>query len=286
MEIAGREWLWRNDRVPHRLPLDGASYTETADSGGFDECFPTVAACHVPTDVPVYGGLALPDHGELWAARPSIEVATPDGGGAMARTAWTGRRMPYRFTRTVQVTADGVVEMRYTVRNEGSSRLPFIWAAQALLPLTRDTRVSLPDGAAVRIAAEHGIDMGGPGAVHQWPRVKVRDRAASLSAPDAVAKRYAVRLFAALDEGRVTVEEGSARLELTFDPRQVPDFGLWINRRGWSGAPRRPAPMVVGLGPAIGAPDSLAEALGSWKRAHWLEAGESREWGLAWRGSA
>lgn len=286
MEIAGREWLWQNERVPHRLPLDGTSYMETADSGGYDECFPTVAACHVPADVPVYGGLALPDHGELWAVRPSIEVSTPDAGGTMARTTWTGRRMPYRFTRTVQVTPDGAVEMRYSARNEGPSRLPFIWAAQVLLPLTRDTRIGLPAGAAVRVGAEHGIDLGGAGAVHQWPEVKVRNRVASLAVPDAVAKRYAVKLFAALDEGRVTVEQDAARLELSFDPRQVPDFGLWINRRGWSGVPRRAAPMTVGLGPAIGAPDSLADALGSWNRAHWLEAGETREWALAWRGLA
>ncbi len=41
--LRGREWLWRNDQIPLRLPRSGASYVETADSGGWDECFPTVA---------------------------------------------------------------------------------------------------------------------------------------------------------------------------------------------------------------------------------------------------
>ena len=41
--LRGREWLWRNDQIPLALPKQGASYAETADSGGWDECFPTVA---------------------------------------------------------------------------------------------------------------------------------------------------------------------------------------------------------------------------------------------------
>lgn len=286
MQIAGREWLWRNEKVPYRMPVDGASYAETADSGGYDECFPTVAPCNVPGDVPVFGGLALPDHGELWAVRPSVEVSTPGDGGAIARTVWTGRRMPYRFTRTVRVTSEGTVEMRYAVRNDGPSRFPFLWASQPLLPLTRDTRIILPAGSRVRVGAQHGIEFGGPGAMHEWPRIKAGERVVDLATPDAVKKRYAVKLFAEVGEGRAAVEQGSARLEVLFDPREVPDFGLWINRRGFSGVARRSALMNVGFGPAIGAPDSLAEALGSWNSAHWLEPGQQREWALTWRGSA
>ena len=287
MEIAGREWLWRNDRVPYRAPLDGASYGETADTGGYDECFPTVAPCHVPADVAVFGGLALPDHGELWAVRPAIEVTTPGDGGATARTVWTGRRMPYGFTRTVRVTSDGVVEMRYAVRNDGNVRLPFVWAGRAMLPMTPKSRIILPAGLTIRVGAQHGIDVGGAGSSHTWPRIAAKERVLDLSAPDAVGRRYAVKLHADATDGRVAVEENGARLEVTFDPRQVPDLGIWINRKGWSGAPKRPAATTIGLAPSIGAPDSLADALGAgWNRAHWLETGETREWSLTWRGTA
>jgi len=55
--LRGREWLWRNEQIPLRLPGSGTSYVETADSGGWDECFPTVGP-----------SLDLPDHGELWSA--------------------------------------------------------------------------------------------------------------------------------------------------------------------------------------------------------------------------
>jgi hypothetical protein len=42
----------------------------------------------------------------------------------------------------------------------------------------------------------------------------------------------------------------------------------------------------LAIGPASGAPDSLTEALGSWKGAQWLEPGETKEWTVTWRASA
>ena len=64
--LNGREWLWRSDQIPLAPPEPGASYVETADSGGWDECFPTVGACPIPGAPP--GTPPLPDHGELWSA--------------------------------------------------------------------------------------------------------------------------------------------------------------------------------------------------------------------------
>ena len=34
--LNGREWLWRSDQIPLAPPKPGASYVETADSGGWD----------------------------------------------------------------------------------------------------------------------------------------------------------------------------------------------------------------------------------------------------------
>ena len=62
--LPGREWLWRSDQIPLAPPIPGASYVETADSGGWDECFPTVGPCLLPENPAVL----LPDHGELWSA--------------------------------------------------------------------------------------------------------------------------------------------------------------------------------------------------------------------------
>ena len=38
----GREWLWRNDQIPLAPGQPEDSFVEKGDSGGWDECFPTV----------------------------------------------------------------------------------------------------------------------------------------------------------------------------------------------------------------------------------------------------
>jgi galactose mutarotase-like enzyme len=286
LELGGRQWLWRSDVIPFRPGTDGASYVETADSGGYDECFPTVGACVVPDAAGRYGGLTLPDHGELWAQRAETDVVTlPDGPQATSR--WRGRRMPYEFARSVRVGAAGEVAMRYAVRNDGKEPLPFIWSAHPLLPLTPDTRLVLPDGARVRVYAQHKIDLGGPGAEHWWPRATLAKsrKVVDLSRPDAVARRYACKLFLDMPTGAAAVEEAGSRLEVRFDVAAVPNLGLWLNRRGWTPFRGRSAYCNFAFEPCIGATDLLSDAVGSSHGARWLEPGEEQAWTLEWRGS-
>jgi hypothetical protein len=58
--------------------------------------------------------------------------------------------------------------------------------------------------------------------------------------------------------------------------------GLWVNNRGWAPAGRRPY-LNLGLEPAIGAPDSLEEAVRDWRTAQVLGPGEERSWSLELR---
>jgi len=290
LRLAGREWLWASEVIPPRVPgaaerADDASYVTLADSGGYDECFPTVGACTLPDEAGAFAGLALPDHGELWSAQPVVDVRAGEGGHSATLT-WRGRRMPYRFEREVRVTPGGEVVMRYAVTNGGSSPMPFLWSAHPLLPLGPRTRLDLPAGTRVRVYAQHGIDLGGPGAEHRWPLLQRGKKAADLSAPDAVARRYACKLFLDARASWAAVVEGGARLEVAFDPRDVPNLGLWINRRGWTPFARGKPYLNLAVEPCIGAPDSLADALSpAWQGAHWLQPGETREWELVWRGT-
>jgi hypothetical protein len=105
---------------------------------------------------------------------------------------------------------------------------------------------------------------------------------ADFSRPDAVAPRYACKLFLDVPDGWAAVEEEGARLEVSFDPREVPNVGLWINRRGWTPFEGGTPYLNFALEPCIGAPDTLSEALGGWQGAHWLGGGETREWTLRW----
>jgi galactose mutarotase-like enzyme len=282
LELGGRQWLWANESIPYAAPDETASYSETADSGGYDECFPTVAPCKVPTWVRGFGGVQLPDHGELWSQAPETDVRTsPEG--QRATTTWTGRRMPYRFTRDVRVLPSGDVELAYEARNTGTDRLPFIWSAQPLLPLTSETRIVLPQATRMHVYAQHEIALGVGATDLRWPMVRSSGRLLDMSNPLGVAKRYACKLFLEMREGRAAVIEGGLRLEVTFDVADVPNFGLWINRGGWTPSKRAKPYSNLAFGPCIGAPDTLDEALGAWKSAHWIEAGQSRRWTLRWR---
>jgi galactose mutarotase-like enzyme len=282
LELGGRQWLWTSDLTPYAVPDENASYAETADSGGYDELFPTVAACKVPTWVRTFGGDPLPDHGELWSQAPAIEVRTSPAGQS-ATTTWMGRRMPYRLTREVRVTPSGDVEIDYEARNTGTDRVPFIWSAQPMFPLTSGTRIELPQATRLHVYAQHDISIGLGATDLRWPLVRSQGRLLDLSNPFAVAKRYACKVFLEMREGRAALIEDGVRLEISFRVDDVPNVGLWINRGGWTPFKRGKPYQNLTLQPSIGAPDTLEEALGAWKSSHWLDVGGSRRWSLRWR---
>ena len=282
MELGGHQWLWTSDVTPYSLPDENASYLETADTGGYDECFPTVGSSKVPTWVRGFGGTQLPDHGELWSQTPTIEVRTSSEGHS-ATTTWMGRRMPYRFTREVRVTPTGDVECDYEATNTGQDRVPFIWAAHPTVNLTSATRIEFPAATRMHVYTQHEIALGVGATDLRWPMVRSSGKLLDMSYPFGVAKRYACKLFLEMREGRAAIIEAGLRLEVSFKVDEVPNFGLWINRGAWTPLKRGKPYSNVSFEPCIGAPDTLEEALGAWKNAHWLDAGKSRRWSLRWR---
>lgn len=289
-----KQWLWKNAQLPFRAPVKGASYVLTADSGGYDECFPTVAPCALPSTVRGAGGRELPDHGELWSQPAALQLTTSDA-GHRAHATWRGEALPYVFERALVVTPDGAVRCEYAVTNTGDFKIPFVWAAHPLLPLGRDTRLALPEGARVRVFSEHGIDLGGSGAEHRWPRARWGGQLLDLSTPArAFKKPYACMLYVDLppEAQRLSVVDGDEELTAHLDGSVVTHLGLWINAGGWNPLPRtswlpwkKPAPYFnLGFEPSVGAPGMLSDAIGAWDAAQWLEAGATRAWTVTWTG--
>ena len=273
----GREWLWRNQQIPLAPPRDGASFVDTADSGGWDECFPTVSPSPIP-GAPA-GTPPLPDHGELWSAAWSSSVLEHAGGVTLAASA-TGRLLPYEFQRELTVDPhEPALHLRYRVRNTGAAPFPWIWCAHPLLNVQAGTTLELPSMHQVRLDAVHGVPEVGRGDIVAWP-----------GAFGGVAGRFvmpaegawAVKLFGDIGtSGRMTLTDPrrGERLEMRVRPDEVPQVGIWINNRGW--APRGREPYLnLGLEPAIGAPDSLEEAVRDWGTAQTLEPGGERSWAV------
>jgi hypothetical protein len=269
LDVGGRQWLADGDR------------------GGLAESFPTIAACTISSGIPLLGGQALPAGGEIATRAPSFTMETHDaeeGGAALrALVEWRGERAPWRYGRELRVAPDAVI-MRYSLANEGREKLPFLWAARAVLPLTEATTLELPDSSRVRIGAQQGIDLLGVSAEHRWPRLRSAKAIVDFSKPDAVARKYGATLFVDVASGRASVTEGAHRLHVEFDASLIPNFEVSVERRGWApfGGGTNASSLVVA--PRIGVPDSLSEALGSWNGAQWVAPGECRDWEVVFRG--
>ena len=276
----GREWLWRNPAIPLAPSEWGASYVETADSGGWDECFPTIGPSAMPGAAP--GEPLLPDHGELWALPwTHAVIERPDGVTLVGQV--EGRLLPYDLRREVTVAVDRPeVRIGYTLRHRGEVPFPFIWAAHPLLNVQQGSTISLPTverGYVISVAGRNDLAVGDAIA---WP---LDGSGAAWTFPGA--EGWALMVGADLGaSGRMEVTDPlrGERLQVDASP-EVGQVGVWINAGGWapatlSGRPG-PAPYVnLGLEPCIGAPDRLDRAVERWKTAPTLAPGEERRWGL------
>ncbi len=283
--LDGREWLWRSDQIPLAPPQSGSSYVETADSGGWDECFPTVGPCPVP-GAPA-GTAPLPDHGELWSALWSSSVYDQAEGTTLAGSA-RGIAFPYEFQR--QITLDGdepVVRFRYLLRHTGDKPFPWIWSAHPLLNVQPGSVLELPGLSQVTLAAVHGSadlplrsgQVLRDNDVVSWPAA-IGGGAHQFTFPEKGA--WAIKAFGDLgSDGRMMLTDPrrGERLEFVVRPEQVPQVGLWINCQGWAPPGRIPY-YNMALEPCIGAPDRLDLAVTEWHTAQILQPGDERVWSL------
>jgi len=272
----GREWLWRNAQLPLALPRPGAPYSETADFGGWDECFPTVAASRVPgaptNDPPI------PGHGEPWSASWTSSVYEHSGGTTLTSST-QGTLFPYQFQREITLDpSDPVLRLRYALRHLGDTPFPWIWSAYPLLNIQPGSTLTLPTVARMRIGRVHGRDDLRQDMIVDWAS-GLEGEGRTLTLPPE--SGWAAKLLGDIgSSGRMSLTDPrrGERLELIVDPMEVPQVGLWINAGGWAPPGRTPY-YNIALQPCIGAPDSLAEAAQS-GTARMLTPGEECHWGV------
>jgi galactose mutarotase-like enzyme len=273
--LNGREWLWRSDQIPLNLPQRGASYVETADSGGWDECFPTVGPCPIPGAPP--GTAELPDHGELWSAAWTSSIYGHAEGTTLAGSA-AGLIFPYEFHRQVTLHPhEPRISLQYTVRNTGATSFPWIWSSHPLLNVQPGSELSLPGVTQVKVSAVHGREDLSEDDVVSWPGGIGGSTDRFTFPPNG---GWAVKIFGDLGAGGrmvLTDPRKGERLEFVVRRDEVPQVGVWINCRGWAPEGRTPY-YNLALEPCIGAPDRLDLAVREWHTAQSLAPGQERSW--------
>ena len=202
---AGREWLVTGPREAG----DGATYGG-AQARGWDECFPTIAAC----DHPAWG--ALRDHGLLWG-RPWKVTAH----GQTLRATYREER--FAFTRTLDLHG-ATLTASYEVENLTGDWLPYVWSQHCLLAARPGERIDL-DGLPDFTTAS------GPAS---WPVHAGRDWSIVGAKEDGVA----AKLYAMVFPDRDVVNSASAALvgddgSIRFTWDDVPALGLWLDWGGW-----------------------------------------------------
>ena len=206
---------------PYGRPAFGSDFTKF-DASGIDDTFPSI----LPHDDEA-NGWVYPDHGEIWSA--CFDAAEADG---KIELRYTSPHMPYRYAKTVALTADGV-RLDYRIENTGDTPFPCIWTFHGLLRYEETMQIILPAGNDVAVNVMEGTMLGpvgrrqtlaGPPDLHHPPK----------AATKSMLKYY---LADPVAEGRCGVwyPDAGVGCVLNYDPQSLPYLGVWITAGGFRG---------------------------------------------------
>jgi hypothetical protein len=239
---------------------------ELSDGGGWDECFPSVAACSLQ-------GRHIPDHGEIW--RKPWEAVVKNEAVLAHVTASTA---PLRFSR--RISLDGpTMHLRYSVANTGSQGSDFLWSAHPLLRVEEGDRIVLPPSVdKVFVESSTVSSLVKSHGTCAWPIAELANcghRDLSTVGPEDGATSY--KLFAGpLDVGWCGIYRTRLQLGIVmgFNPTQTPFAGLWISQGAWPAGSSAPSQYTVALEPTTAPCDALDRAMKLGHSHHLLPQGE------------
>ncbi len=272
---SGREWLWRHPRLAYQNTVREGAYTVIADTGGWDECFPTVGPCHYPSEP--WKGAELQDHGEMWSQEPVLTLTQEEKGAAL-ETRWQGIALPYTFARTIRMEADSnCMRFEYAVTNHADASLQFVWSAHPLM--------AIEPGMQLRVPADAGFyrwapDGSGGGKLEAGSRFPLIVEGFDLSALPPTSAGISFKLWSEpLREGWATLAANNGEFRLRWDAALLPQLAVYMNFGAWAADGGTPY-YNMGLELCMGMPDSLEEAVTRYDVFETLASHQMRSWWL------
>ena len=252
----GKELLFKVPKADYRIPRWGEPFVRY-DTGGWDECFPTIAPCLYPEGI--WKGTPLPDHGALWSIPWHCQLSPNEV--YLAAKCMT---LPLLFRKRIRLVPKGRVKVSYEVENLCGEPLIFLWAAHLLLRITDNWEILLPSEVDyLRVNWSKGERLGKLGEKVDWPIARDSEgREAPLHTGFSPAAGYADKLFTprlSVGAGGMWNKRTGESLVLNFPADLVPFIGLWLCQGGYP-EDREPKHFTAGIEPSTGAPDSLEVA--------------------------
>lgn len=254
----GRDWLIKGEHVGSP---DADAIFGLEQAVGWDECFPSGAACTV-------SGWATPlrDHGEFWGRSAKVARETDT-----LVTRFGDERC--EFTRTMTLR-DRRLQIQYHVINRSEQTLPYLWGQHLLLNVEDTDRLEF-DG----IKEFNPAFLTHKGSVLEPEKVEFpadpHQALPDLSMVHPISENFATKLFTKLPvkfAARVIGENG--QIAMNWDIDEVPYMGLWLDYGGW---PDDKPTRQISIAPTTAPFESLETAIGANKERS-LGPGQTDEW--------
>lgn len=274
---SGREWLWRHPRYPYKLVPHGSSYVAEADTGGWDECFPSVAACEYPSEP--WHGVAIQDHGELWSQAAKFEIEQ-HAETITLWSRWSGLALPYTFTRRIRLNENSsCIRVDYEAMNTSDQTINYVWSIHPLLAIEPGMELFLPASAQFNVAGSIPSDLVSSEKKFRYPFI-----ASGLNFPvlPETSAGCAVKIWSdplSVGDGWATLRANNGEFKMRWDVTSLPQVAAWMNFGAWSADGGTPY-YNLGLEPCIGAQDSLAHAVRQYHLFATLPSRGSNTWWL------
>jgi galactose mutarotase-like enzyme len=255
---SGREWLWRHPRYAYKRVPHGSVYVEQADTGGWDECFPSVAECTYPS-APWQGAL-IQDHGEIWSHPAEFDLSQ-QAQVVKLTTRSEGVVLPYVFKRVITLVENSArVHVEYEVTNLSDQPINYVWSMHPLLAIEPGMELFLPASATFNVNGTFPEKL-----VPAMKDVRYPFVASGLNLPTLpeVSAARAIKFWSdplPAGEGWAAVRAHNGELKMMWDVTLLPQVAVWMNL-GALGMDGGDPYYNLGLEPCIGGQDSLNDAV-------------------------